>query len=385
MAAGCLCRVAVPMNESKATRYQRLRRRAAVSGALSAGVVLSAVALSPLSRWLRDVATTVTGGGAAGQGAATCAVFVLFLVLLWEAAAFPAVAYSALRVDRAYRQTTGTVTEILAAHLKASAIALPPAVAGAAVVLVSVNLAGPRWWVWAGLVLILVLAGALHFGPILLARLAEVRPLSRPDVMAELDRIARRMRLPIGTVGEWVIAEGDPTTALVAGVGRGRRILVSSELIRHWSDDEITVVVAHELAHHAYRDLWRALALNAVVLWAGLLVSDRVLHYAGHRLGLSGPGDLAALPLIALISLLVWAAATPLRHAQSRKHERRADVFALAMTDGADAFRRAIRRLSAQNLVEERPSRLTRWLYHRHPSVAERLALADAYSRLKEL
>jgi STE24 endopeptidase len=372
------------MNESKATRYQRLRRRVTASGALLAGVVLSVVALTPLSRWLRDMAVGVTGGaGPSGQGVATCALFVFFLVLLWETAAFPAAAYAALRIDRVYGQRSGTVAEILAAHLKASAMAVPPAALGSAVVLVSVNVAGPGWWIWAGLVLVLLLAAAMHFGPILLAGLADVRPFSRPDVMAALDRIAMRVRVPVGSVSEWVLAEGDPTTALVTGMGRQRRILVSSELIRHWSDDEIAVVIAHELAHHAYRDLWRALALNAVVLWSGLFVSDRVLVYAGSRLGLGGPGDLAALPLIALIGLLVWVAATPLRHAQSRKHERRADVFALAMTGGADAFRRAIRRLSAQHLVEERPSRLTRWFYHRHPTVAERLALADAYSRIK--
>ena len=169
------------MNESKATRYQRLRRRAAVSGALSAGVVLSVVALTPLARWLRDAAIDLTGGvGAAGQAAATWAIFVLFLVLLWEVAAFPSAVYSALKVDRAYRQTSGTVVEILAAHLKASAIAVPPAVVGAAIVLFSVNLAGPHWWVWAGPVLILVIAVAVHFGPMFLAGLAVVRPLSRP-------------------------------------------------------------------------------------------------------------------------------------------------------------------------------------------------------------
>jgi hypothetical protein len=36
-------------------------------------------------------------------------------------------------------------------------------------------------------------------------------------------------------------------------------------------------------------------------------------------------------------------------------------------------------------LAEERPSVLTRWLYHSHPSVSERLALADAYRRVKTL
>jgi hypothetical protein len=38
-----------------------------------------------------------------------------------------------------------------------------------------------------------------------------------------------------------------------------------------------------------------------------------------------------------------------------------------------------VRRLGAKHLAEERPSTLTRWLYHRHPPVADRLALAERY------
>ncbi len=108
----------------------------------------------------------------------------------------------------------------------------------------------------------------------------------------------------------------------------------------------------------------------------------RLLANSGRVPALS-PGDLAALPLIALVAGAVWLAATPLRHAHSRRQERRADQFALALTGGADAFSAAIRRLGAQHLAEERPSPLTQWLYHRHPSVAERLAIADSYAKVK--
>ena len=53
-------------------------------------------------------------------------------------------------------------------------------------------------------------------------------------------------------------------------------------------------------------------------------------------------------------------------------------VRELDVRRGADVCRRrtpgaAVRRLSAQHLAEERPSTLTRWLFHRHPPVAERL------------
>jgi Zn-dependent protease with chaperone function len=75
----------------------------------------------------------------------------------------------------------------------------------------------------------------------------------------------------------------------------------------------------------------------------------------------------------------VWAVLSPIRHAQSRRHERRADASALSWTGQADAFGAAVRRLSAKHLADERPSTLARWLYHRHPPVAERLALAESY------
>jgi STE24 endopeptidase len=94
---------------------------------------------------------------------------------------------------------------------------------------------------------------------------------------------------------------------------------------------------------------------------------------------------LAALPALALVAGLIWLAATPLRHAQSRRHERRADAFALALTGGVDAFDAAIRRLGARHLADERPSAITRWLFYRHPSVGERLEYARAYREMTQV
>jgi STE24 endopeptidase len=372
------------MNESKATRYQRLRRRTTGSGVLSAGVMLALISLTPVAGWLRDFGGRVGVGFGPSLGSlVTFLIFVLLVVLLWEVASFPAVAYMAFSVDRSYGQSTVAVEDLLAAQIKATAVALPIAFGASTVVLASVHIAGPWWWAFAGVAFAVALFVAVEVGPLMLAGLATVKPISRPALTETLERIAVRVGATVASVDEWVLTNDDAVTALITGVGKQRRVLVSSELARGWSDDEIAVVVAHELAHHAYHDLWSALALNVAVLWAGLWVSDRVLRVAGGALHVSGPGDLAALPSIALLAATVWVAATPLRHAQSRRQERRADIFALAMTDGVDPFRRAIRRLSAKHLAEERPSTLTRWFYHRHPPVAERLALADAYSRLK--
>jgi hypothetical protein len=57
----------------------------------------------------------------------------------------------------------------------------------------------------------------------------------------------------------------------------------------------------------------------------------------------------------------------------------------LQLTGEVDAFGAAIRRLSARHLSEERPSSLARWLFHRHPPVAERLASAELFRRAGRL
>ena len=371
------------MNESKATRYQRLRRRARAASVGSAVLMLALIALTPVSRWLQEFALTFAGGLSGVTAAAVAlALFVVLVVVLWELASLPAAIYLARRVDSAYGQSAPnppSIEEILAEQAQATVVALPAALAASGTVLVAVQLAGAWWWVVAGPILALLLALALRLAPFLFARLGRVRPLDRPSLTTRLSTLAARARVPVAGIDEWVVDESSPATALVTGVGPTRRILLSSEIARRWADDEVVVVVAHELAHHVYRDLWRTFAVHVAVLWASLFTAQLVVT----RLSVGGAGDLAALPLVALVTCGIWILATPLRHAQSRRHERRADAYALAMTGGVEAFGAAVTRLGARHLAEERPSAITRWMYHSHPSVAERLALAESFQKVR--
>ncbi|MEO8070338.1 MAG: M48 family metalloprotease [Acidobacteriota bacterium] len=373
------------MNESKATRYQRARRRTRAAGLVSAGLVLALIALTPAARLLANAARSASAG-ATGLAATTLslAIFVFLLVVVWELATLPAMIYMARRVERAYQARTAlSIEEVLGAQASASIVALPAAMIVGMTVILAVAVSGRWWWMAAGLLLACFLAIALHGAPTVFAWLADVRPLARAELAARLRQLAVHAGVPIAGIDEWVVGGNASATALVIGVGRVRRVLVSSEIARQWTDDEVAVVVAHELAHHAYRDLWTSLALDVLVLSTSLLIANLAVVRLTGALAISGPADLAALPLIALVAGAVWTLATPLRHALSRRHERRADVFALALTDRAEAFGAAIRRLGARHLSEERPSAMTRWLYYRHPSVSERLALADAYQRAR--
>jgi STE24 endopeptidase len=92
-------------------------------------------------------------------------------------------------------------------------------------------------------------------------------------------------------------------------------------------------------------------------------------------------GDPAGLPLLLLGAGAVSLALVPLANALSRRAERRADRFALTLTKRPDAFISAMRRLAAQNLAEEHPSRLVRALFYTHPPIPERVAVARAFTK----
>lgn len=365
------------MNETKASRYQRLRRRAHVVGAASGIAMLAIVALTPaagaLAAWSRGAAR---GLSAVPAAAVALGVFVALLVGLWEIVALPAMLYLGLGVDRRFRAGAHTVESVLGAQARATMVAVPAALLAALVVVVSARVAGPIWWLVAGGLAGAAVAAAMHWAPRAFARFAGARPLDRPALVTRLGELARRAGVP-ARVYQWDAADARESPAFVAGIGDSRRVFISSQMLRTWSNDEIAVVVAHELSHHVHHDLLRTLALDAGILALALGLGDALLH----AWGAGGAGDLASLPFLALVTGVVWFAATPARNALSRAQEERADRFALSLTGGADAFDAAIRRLSAEHLAEDEPSKLTRWMFHRHPPVSERLAMAAAMRR----
>jgi STE24 endopeptidase len=145
------------------------------------------------------------------------------------------------------------------------------------------------------------------------------------------------------------------------------------------SDDEIEVILAHELAHHVHRDIWWAIGVETTLVTLGFYVTNMVLSSYATSFGLAGKADIAALPLLLLTVGAVSIALMPIANALSRAHERRADRFALEMTRNTKAFVSAMKRLGAQNLAEEHPSRLVELLFHTHPSMGARIAAAQRW------
>jgi STE24 endopeptidase len=361
------------MNEDRGARYHRLRRQAVVASGAFAVAWLAGLWLTGASAALARAAASVTSGlpPLAGRAAAI-AIVVLVVAGGFELVSLPLAAYRGWFLERRYGLSSETLGRWAADHVKAFALGLVLSSGAAIGIYGSMHLAGSWWWALASLLFLLAAVFLAVIGPVvLLPVFYRFKPLEHDALRERLLALSRRAGVPVLGVFEWGLgAKTTRANAALTGMGRTRRILVSDTLVSAYSEDEIEVILAHEMAHHIHRDIWTGLLLECGVVTVSL-ASAAVLVPEVRALG--------QLPLLALAAGGVSVLLTPLTNAWSRRNERRADRFALDLTRQSAAFVSAMRRLGAQNLADERPSRVAYWFFHSHPTLEERIARARAF------
>jgi len=369
------------VNEDKSARYHRLKRRAAGSSVALNAVLLALLLASGGSVRLRDVA--IRASGAEADAAGTIFIYVFLLVSIQVLLALPLAIYDGFLLERRYGLSTESRGEFVRDYLKAALVNMVLALAATEIVYASMREWPRAWW--------LASSSAFACGIALLAGLAPIvllplfyrfRPLDRQDLQDRLKTLSQRAGVRVLGVYEWGLgAKTRRANAALVGSGRTRRVLVSDTLLAEYSDDEIEVILAHELGHHAHRDMLTGLVVEAALIASALGLSALAVSLLWRPFALLRPSDVAGLPLVVLVGGALMLCATPVLNLLSRYHERRADRYALALTARPAAFVSAMRRLGTQNLAETNPSRLALWLFHSHPPVEQRISAAREFSR----
>ncbi len=209
-------------------------------------------------------------------------------------------------------------------------------------------------------------------------------PMPAGELRTSLLALADKDGVPVRDV---LVADASRrTTALnayVSGFGSTRRIVLYDTLVDGIPDNEIRVVVAHELGHAKYRDVLAATVAGA--LSAGALVGLIGLALtSGALLRRSGAESAADPRVLALVLAVVAVAGTlsgPMQQLVSRRVETRADVSALELTADPLGAATAQRRLSVENLSDPEPPAWVFALFASHPTAPQRIELARAWAR----
>jgi STE24 endopeptidase len=234
------------------------------------------------------------------------------------------------------------------------------------------RLAGDRWWLLAVPVWVALLALVAFVSPYLLS--GQTHPLRDPRLVADVRQLAAREGVS-GVKVEVLDIGGSPNAASM-GIGPSRRILVWDTLLDgRFSTGEVDVVLAHELGHQAHHDIWRLLGLEALFLVPAGIVVARVTRRRG---GMRNP---AAVPLGLFVFFLLQFLATPALYAASRRTEAAADWSALQATRDPAAARALFGRFVATSLEDPSPPWWGYAFFWDHPSMTQRVAMADAWQR----
>jgi STE24 endopeptidase len=363
-----------------------LKRRAEVVSTAAAGLFLLALLLTGGSLVLREYGSMLgmsIGGGF--EEAGTVIGLSIVLIVLLQLVELPFAFYHGFVLEHRYGLSNESWRQWAVDQAKGAALAVVFGAAGASVIYWTIRVSPAWWWVLAAAIFVIVTVLIIQLAPVLLMPLFYTfKPLDRPALVERLLLLAKRADTHIRGVYEWALsAHTKKANAALAGMGRTRRILLSDTLLADYSDDEIEVVLAHELSHHVHHDLWRGVAVQSVLLVAGFYVAAAALNALAGPLEFRGIDDPAGLPLLLLAGGVCSLAAMPIAHAISRAHERRADHYALETTQQPAAFISAMKRLSQQNLAEDNPSRLVQWLFYSHPPTRERIEAARRWASLE--
>jgi STE24 endopeptidase len=249
---------------------------------------------------------------------------------------------------------------------------------GGVLVVYALLRATPWWWLVAAVVFFAVGIGLSALFPVVVVPMF-YRLTRLADPALERRLLALAGRAGVAAIGVWVVDQSRKSrtaNAAVVGLGRTRRIILFDTLATGFGEEEVEAVLAHELAHHVHGDVRRGLLLRGGLALATFWLAARLLDAGVEWWGLTGPADPAGLPWLALVLILLGAGQLPLANAFSRRLERQADDFGLALTGNPAAFISAMERLGVLNLAERRPHRLKELLLYSHPALERRIARA---------
>jgi STE24 endopeptidase len=243
---------------------------------------------------------------------------------------------------------------------------------------VAMGLAGVmrRWW-W--IVAVPIFVGlALLFAFVSPYLVASTHSLDNQRLVADARALERSegvesARLRVQDVHESTTAPNAEST----GFGPTRTVILWDTLLDgRFSDAEVRMVLAHEIAHLAHDDPLRGVAWGAlfgVPLWALIALLAR------RRGGMARP---ESVPLVVFGLVVLQLLVSPFANAVSRRVEAAADWGALNATREPAVQRDTMRKLSTTSLSDPEPPGWAQILYGTHPTAMQRIELARAWEEL---
>jgi STE24 endopeptidase len=294
---------------------------------------------------------------------------------------FPLSVYRGFVREHSYGLSNMTFGSWLLDELKGTAVAAALG-ALAAVALYGIVRRVRMWWLWGAAVSAAFIAVILVIGPVFLEPIFNTtKKLQDQRVVAPILSMARANGIQASEV--WEIDESKQSkrvSAHVSGLLGTERISLNDNLLNRCSLEEIEAVMGHEMGHyvlnHGYKLLLEFGLLILIGFAAVSALFDR-LRARFARWDVRGIGDVAGLPLVALLFTAYFFLVTPVANSITRTAEYEADIFGLNASRQPDGEAQVDLKLGEYRKLE--PGRLEEIFFFDHPSGYVRILAAMRY------
>ncbi len=232
------------------------------------------------------------------------------------------------------------------------------------------------WWLWAWLVVLVLMAGApAVFVRLIAPRFNTFTPLEDGPLRAGIERLLQRSGFR--SSGLFTMDASRRTAhgnAYFIGFGRSKRIVLFDTLIAKSEPDEIEAVIAHELGHFRHKHIWFGLAQGAAISFVGLAAFGWLCKqpWLLPAFGIERGDDAVRLFVCLLLASVVSPLLAPATNWISRRNEFQADDYARA-TVGAAPLISALTGLARDNASTLTPDPLYALAHYSHPPVPIRV------------
>ena len=364
---------AIPLAaHQKAADYTVAKARFGIVDTALDAAILLALTLGGVLQWLSDLWQRAFAVESIWHGTA----LILTVFLLRGLLGLPLSLYRTFVIEERFGFNRMTLKLFLTDLAKGLAVGAVLGIPLLLVVLWLMLAAGPLWWLYVWLVLVVYSVFLQMIYPaVVMPLFNKFSPLEDPALAGRIERLLERTGFR--SRGRYVMDGSKRSShgnAFFAGFGAAKRIVLFDTLVSRLQPAEVEAVLAHELGHYKLRHIVKAMALSwgfsFVLLFAlGMLAGRPWVH---EGLGM----QTVTLPVALLLFLLVVPEFTffvqPLLALFSRKNEYEADRYAASNADAAQLVR-ALVKLYHDNSATLTPDPLHSAYYDSHPPAAMRI------------
>src|SRR5947199_112293 len=150
----------------------------------------------------------------------------------------------------------------------------------------------------------------------------KIEPIENTELDSRMKHLAEGTGIKIeGVYRLGLSADTQKANAMLAGLGRTRRVLMGDTLLEKFTPEEIDVIFAHELGHHVHRHIQKMIATGVIVSLAGFYLIGRTITWWAD-IPTAADAPTSALPLIMFTLTVFSLVISPVQNAISRHYER---------------------------------------------------------------